>query len=54
MAIPTWISVFTAAFGPTNRYESLFSMSDSELAARGYDRAGLQRAHVSGLSGLGS
>lgn len=52
MAIPTWISVFTAAFVPTNRYESLFSMSESELAARGYDRAGLQRAFVSGIGGF--
>ena len=52
MAIPTWISVFTAAFAPTDRYTSLFSLSDSELAARGYDRAGLQRAYVSGIGGF--
>ncbi len=52
MAIPAWISAFTAAFGSTSRYESLFSKSDSELAARGYDRAGLQRTYISGIGGL--
>jgi len=52
MTIPAWISAFTAAFGPTNRYESLFSMSNSELAARGYDRAGLQRAYIAGIGGF--
>ncbi len=49
MSVPTWISVFSNAFGSTSRYEALFSLSDSELAARGYDRAGLQRAYISGL-----
>jgi hypothetical protein len=52
MTIPTWISVFSAAFAPSRRYEALFSMSNSELAARGYDRAGLQRAYISGFSGF--
>ncbi len=49
MAIPSWISVFAAAFGPTSRYEALFALSDGELAARGYDRAGLQRAYIAGI-----
>jgi len=52
MGIPAWISVFTAAFGSTSRYESLFSMSDRELAKRGYDRAGLQRTYIAGIAGF--
>ena len=52
MGIPAWISAFTAAFGSTSRYESLFSMSDRELAKRGYDRAGLQRTYIAGIAGF--
>ena len=50
MASPAWFAGFMSAFGPTNRYQSLFSMSDSQLAARGFDREGLQRTFVTGLS----
>ena len=52
MAIPTWLSAFTAACGSTTRFEQLFSMSDSELKARGYDRAGLQRNFIAGIGGF--
>lgn len=51
MTTPAWIAAFTAAFMPSHRHESLFSLSDRELQRLGYDRAGLQRAHVLGLGG---
>lgn len=41
---------FLTLLTSTKRFETLFSMSDSELARRGYSRAGLTRAYVSGLS----
>ena len=49
MASPAWFASFMAAFTPNSRYQSLFSMSDRQLAARGLDRAGLERSHVAGL-----
>ncbi|MEM9971377.1 MAG: hypothetical protein AAF762_09805 [Pseudomonadota bacterium] len=52
MASPLWFAAFRAAFAPTTRFSSLFSMSDRQLAARGYDRAGLQRSHIIGLGGF--
>lgn len=52
MASPAWLVTFMAAFGPTTRYKSLFSMSDHQLACRGYDRNGLQRSFLSGLGGF--
>ena len=52
MTSPLWFAAFKAAFGPTTRYNSLFSMSDRQLAARGFDRAGLQRGHITGLGGF--
>ena len=52
MASPAWFMGFLAAFGPTRRYNDLFSMSDRELDKRGFDRNGLQRLHVAGLGGL--
>lgn len=52
MTSPLWVAAFSAAFGPTRRFESLFSMSDRQLAARGFDRAGLQRSHITGLGGF--
>ncbi|MGI9388941.1 MAG: hypothetical protein ACR2O1_02690 [Boseongicola sp.] len=52
MATPAWFISFMTAFGPTRRYESLFSMSDGELAVRGYDRAGLQRTYIAGIGGF--
>ncbi len=52
MTSPLWAVAFNAAFGPSNRYRTLFSMSDRQLAARGFDRAGLQRSHIIGLGGF--
>ena len=46
MASPAWLAGFMSAFGPSNRYHTLFAMSDRQLAARGYDRAGLQRSYI--------
>lgn len=51
MASPAWFAGFMAAFAPSTRYESLFSMTDRELQKRGYDRGGLQRSFISGLIG---
>lgn len=51
MASPAWFAGFMAAFGQSNRYQSLFSMSDRELQKRGYDRSGLQKSFISGLVG---
>ena len=51
MSIPAWIPGFVALLSPTSRYEALFSKSDAELAARGYDRAGLERTYIAGLGG---
>lgn len=51
MATPAWFAGFMAAFGPTRRYESLFSMSDRELQKRGFNRDGLQRTYIAGLGG---
>ena len=50
MASPARFVGLLAAFAPSTRFESLFAMSDSELARRGFDRAGLQRAYIVGLS----
>jgi len=52
MASPAWFAGFLAAFGPSRRYESLFAMSDRDLARRGFDRAGLQRSFITGISGF--
>ncbi len=49
MISPLWAAAFSAAFGPSSRYRNLFSMSDRQLAARGFDREGLQRSHITGL-----
>lgn len=51
MASPAWFAGFMAAFGHSNRYESLFSMSDRDLQKRGLDRTGLQKSFISGLVG---
>jgi hypothetical protein len=51
MASPAWLAGFLAAFGPSARYHDLFSLSDRELARRGYDRAGLQRSYIASLGG---
>ncbi len=52
MGTPAWFAGFMAAFGPTRRYEALFSMSDRQLEQRGYDRAGLQRTYIAGIGGF--
>ena len=52
MASPAWFASFLAAFAPAERYSTLFSMSDCQLAARGYDRAGLERSLITGIAGL--
>ena len=49
MSTPAWYSGFLAAFGPARRYESLFSMSDRQLAQRGFDREALQKTYVASL-----
>lgn len=49
MASPAWFAGFLAAFGPSNRYQTLFSLSDRELQRRGYDRSGLQRSFITGF-----
>lgn len=51
MASPAWYAGFMAAFSPSARYQTLFSMSDRELQRRGYDRAGLQKSFIAGLVG---
>ena len=52
MASPAWFAGFLAAFGPSTRYQTLFSMSDRELPRRGYDRSGLQRTFIAGFGGF--
>lgn len=41
-----------SAMAPTSRFKDLFAMSDVQLAARGYDRNGLTRSHITGISGF--
>lgn len=50
MASPAWFAGFMAAFGRNRRVENLLSLSDRELQSKGYDRAGLQRSFLTGLS----
>ena len=52
MASPARFCGLLAAFAPSTRFQSLFSMSDRELTRRGYDREGLQRAYIVGLGGF--
>ena len=52
MASPAWFAGFLAAFGPSSRYQTLFSMSDRDLEKRGYERSGLQKSFISGLVGF--
>ncbi|NRB00599.1 MAG: hypothetical protein HRU32_12390 [Rhodobacteraceae bacterium] len=40
---------FFSLFRSARRFEALFSMTDRELAARGYSREALARSYVSGL-----
>ncbi len=42
------LSAFVAMFSGSSRYESLFSLSDDQLAVRGYSRDGLTRSLVAG------
>ena len=42
---------FFESLGTANHYAHLFSMSDRELAARGFDREGLTRSYLSSLGG---
>ena len=51
MASPAWFHGFLHAFTNADRYTRLFSLSDRQLAARGYDRDGLTRSYISGISG---
>lgn len=51
MASPAWFHGFLHAFTRAERYSHLFSLSDRQLAARGYDRAGLTRSYISGIGG---
>ena len=51
MASPAWFHGFMHAFTRDNRYSTLFSMSDRDLARRGYDRAGLTRSFITGIGG---
>ena len=37
------------SFGEARRFEHLFSLSDADLARRGYDRDGLVRTYISGM-----
>lgn len=52
MASPAWFTAAITAIRPTTRYSHLFSMSDGDLARRGYDREGLKRSFITGLSGF--
>lgn len=52
MANPAFLYSFLAAFDPSPRYNRLFSMDERSLKARGFDRAGLERAYISGLGGF--
>ncbi len=40
---------FARLFGRARRYEQLFAMSDTQLAARGLTRDGLVRSYITGL-----
>ena len=51
MSSPAWYHGFLAAFGPSDRYNRLFSLSDHELQSRGYDRSGLQKSFMAGFIG---
>ena len=51
MASPAWLVGFLHAFTRAERYTHLFSLSDRQLAARGYDRDGLTRSFISGIGG---
>ena len=52
MACPAWFHGIMSAIAPTSRFSTLFSMSDRQLANRGYDRDGLQRSFIAGLGGF--
>ncbi len=52
MASRAWFMSVMAAFQPTDRFQSLFSKSDRQLAAQGFDRNGLTRSHITGIAGF--
>ena len=52
MVSRAFFATVMAALTPTTRFNDLFAMSDSQLAARGYDRDGLTRSHITGIAGF--
>ncbi len=38
------------SFGEARRFEHLFSLSDADLARRGFDRDGLVRTYINGIA----
>lgn len=52
MASPARFAALILALRPSSRFAHLFSLSDRQLAARGYDRGGLTRSYIGGISGF--
>ncbi len=52
MVSRAFFATVMSALSPTSRFNDLFAMSDSQLAARGYDRNGLTRCHITGIAGF--
>lgn len=46
-ALRAGLGSFVSRFASSNRYEPLFSLSDDQLAVRGYSRDGLTRSYLS-------
>jgi len=44
------LGAVATSFGQTGRFEHLFSLSDAELSRRGYDRDGLVRTYIAGMT----
>ena len=52
MVSRAFFATVMSALAPTSRFNDLFAMSDNQLAARGYDRKGLARSHITGIAGF--
>ncbi|MBT8459275.1 MAG: hypothetical protein KJN60_06390 [Boseongicola sp.] len=52
MVSRAFFATVTSALAPTSRFKDLFAMNDNQLAARGYDRDGLTRSHITGIAGF--
>ena len=52
MVSRVFFATVMSALAPTSRFKDLFAMSDNQLAARGFDRKGLARSHITGIAGF--